>query len=44
VASAANFSVGQIVLLDEVSGAGWKPNPTGTATSVWALPSDVEKA
>jgi hypothetical protein len=32
------FLVGQIVLLDEVSGAGWQPDVTGTATSVWAAP------
>jgi hypothetical protein len=38
VASPAHFSVGQIVLLDEVSGAGWQPDVTGTATSVWAAP------
>jgi hypothetical protein len=32
------FSVGQIVLLDEVSGAGWQKDTTGSATSVWASP------
>jgi hypothetical protein len=32
------LSVGQIVLLDEVSGAGWQPDVTGTATAVWAAP------
>ena len=35
---ASKFSVGQIVLLDEVSGAGWQTEPTGVATSVWAAP------
>ena len=34
----STFSVGQIVLLDEVSGAGWQPDVTGSATSVWASP------
>jgi hypothetical protein len=32
------FSVGQMVLLDEASGAGWEPDVTGTATAVWAAP------
>jgi hypothetical protein len=38
VANASAFSVGQIVLLDETSGAGWQPDVTGLATSVWASP------
>jgi hypothetical protein len=43
VESSANFSVGQFVLLDEVSGAGWQPDVTGgvngiPATSIWASP------
>jgi hypothetical protein len=43
VASTAGFSVGQIVLLDETSGAGWQPehNSTWAAkgyTQIWASP------
>jgi Domain of unknown function (DUF4082) len=38
VASRSGLSVGQFVLLDEVSGAGWQPDVTGTATSIWASP------
>ena len=34
----SKFSVGQIVLLDEVSSAGWEPDVTGAATAVWAAP------
>ena len=35
---AGPFSVGQIVLLDENSGAQWMPEPCDVATSVWAAP------
>lgn len=35
VASAAGFSAGQIVLLDEASGAGWRTDPAGRG-QVWA--------
>ncbi len=35
---ASTFSVGQVVLLDEKSGANWAPEPTGVAKSVWAAP------
>jgi hypothetical protein len=37
VAGAAGFSVGQIVLLDEASGAGWEPDVEGLG-QVWASP------
>ncbi len=37
VASAAGFSVGQIVLLDEASNAGWQPDPQKRG-SIWAEP------
>lgn len=37
VASAAGFAPGQIVLLDEASGAGWQPDPQGRG-KVWASP------
>ena len=35
VASTAGFSVGQIVLLDEASGAGWQPDVEGLG-QIWA--------
>jgi hypothetical protein len=35
VASAAGFSAGQIVLLDEASGAGWQADPQGRG-QIWA--------
>ena len=35
VSSPSGFSVGQIVLLDELSGASWQPDPRG---QVWAAP------
>lgn len=35
VASAAGFSAGQIVLLDEASGAGWRTDPQGRG-QIWA--------
>ena len=35
VASAAGFSPGQIVLLDEASGAGWRTDPQGRG-EIWA--------
>ena len=37
VASAAGFSVGQIVLLDELSGARWMPD-LGRTDRIWAAP------
>ena len=36
-ASAAGFSPGQIVLLDEASGAGWQTDPQGRG-QIWASP------
>ena len=33
---ASKFSVGQVVLLDETSGANWVTEPTGVAKQVWA--------
>lgn len=38
VASTAGFSVGQIVLLDEASGAGWKPDVDWPTRQIWAAP------
>jgi hypothetical protein len=41
VTSTSNFSVGQWVLIDEASGAGWVPDPLNAWTgygSVWAAP------
>jgi len=38
VASTAGFSVGQIVLLDEASGAGWQPDVVWTNMQIWAAP------
>ncbi|MGZ6035588.1 MAG: hypothetical protein ACXWLG_09105, partial [Myxococcaceae bacterium] len=37
VASAAGFSPGQVVLLDELSGASWQPDPAGRG-QIWASP------
>jgi hypothetical protein len=37
VASTAGFSPGQIVLLDEASGAGWQTDPQGRG-QIWASP------
>jgi hypothetical protein len=37
VTSASGFSVGQIVLLDEASGAGWQPDVEGLG-QIWAAP------
>jgi len=37
VASVAGFSPGQVVLLDELSGASWQPDPAGRG-QVWASP------
>jgi hypothetical protein len=37
VANAAEFSIGQIVLLDELSGARWMPD-VGRADQIWAAP------
>lgn len=36
VASAAGFSVGQIVLLDEASGASWQPDVIWSDREIWA--------
>ena len=36
VQSAAGFSVGQIVLLDEASGASWQPDVIWTSRQIWA--------
>jgi hypothetical protein len=38
VGSTAGFSVGQIVLLDEASGAGWQPDVIWSKMKVWAAP------
>ena len=38
VASTYGFSVGQIVLLDEASGAGWQPDVVWTNMQIWASP------
>jgi hypothetical protein len=38
VASAAGFSAGQIVLLDEASGAGWQTDPVAGRGQIWAAP------
>src|SRR5215208_1386353 len=38
VASTAGLSVGQFVLLDELSGAGWQADPVNPAGQVWASP------
>jgi hypothetical protein len=38
VASTAGFSVGQIVLLDEASGAGWQRDVVWTNMKIWAAP------
>lgn len=37
VESSARFSPGQLVLLDETSGAGWRPDPQGRG-QIWASP------
>ncbi len=37
VSSTAGLSAGQIVLLDELSGAGWQPDPAGRG-QIWASP------
>ncbi|RPH67202.1 MAG: hypothetical protein EHM78_22015 [Myxococcaceae bacterium] len=37
VSNAAAFSPGQIVLLDELSGASWQPDPAGRG-QIWASP------
>ncbi len=37
VSNAAPFSAGQLVLLDELSGAGWQPDPAGRG-QIWASP------
>jgi hypothetical protein len=37
VASTTGLSVGQIVLLDELSGASWQPDPAGRG-QIWASP------
>jgi hypothetical protein len=38
VASTGGFSVGQIVLLDEASGAGWQPDVIWANRQIWASP------
>jgi len=38
VANGSIFAAGQMVLLDETSGAGWQPDPAQMSTSVWARP------
>jgi hypothetical protein len=38
VASTQGFSVGQIVLLDEASGAGWQPDAIWSNMQIWAAP------
>jgi hypothetical protein len=38
VFSTAGFSVGQIVLLDEASGANWQPDLTWPGKHIWASP------
>jgi hypothetical protein len=38
VADTTGLSVGQVVLLDELSGAGWQPDIEGRSTSIWASP------
>jgi len=38
VANGSIFSAGQMVLLDETSGAGWQPDVSHISTSVWASP------
>ena len=38
VASAAGLAVGQIVLLDEASGAGWQPDVIWPTRQIWASP------
>lgn len=38
VSSAAGYSVGEIVLLDEASGAGWQTDRSGQGQQIWASP------
>jgi len=38
VADGSIFAAGQMVLLDETSGAGWQPDIAGNSTSVWGSP------
>lgn len=38
VANGSIFSAGQMVLLDETSGAGWQPDVAQISTSIWASP------
>src|SRR5205807_6679432 len=38
VSSAAGYSVGEIVLLDEASGSGWQPDNVNSNEQVWASP------
>jgi hypothetical protein len=38
VADGSIFAAGQMVLLDETSGAGWRPDVVGNSASVWASP------
>ena len=39
VADGSIFAAGQMVLLDETSGAGWRTDIAGNSTSVWASPN-----
>ncbi|HTT06755.1 MAG TPA: hypothetical protein VMF64_15865 [Steroidobacteraceae bacterium] len=39
VARGAIFAAGQMVLLDETSGAGWRPDIVSNSTSIWASPN-----
>jgi hypothetical protein len=38
VSNASGYSVGEIVLLDEASGAGWQPDHVSSTEQVWAAP------
>jgi hypothetical protein len=38
VSSAAGYSVGEIVLLDEASGAGWQHDHVNSSEQIWASP------
>jgi hypothetical protein len=38
LSSASGLSAGMIVIIDELSGAGWQTDPLGHGTSVWASP------
>jgi hypothetical protein len=38
VSNATGYSVGEIVLLDEASGAGWQPDHVNAGEQIWASP------